>query len=122
MTVVTTYTTITKCWGISTYFTAKNSNKFTDDFVNYKINQAERWVNTICGTSFTGTIPDDIVTACEFAAKLLMDNELVKGGYFDPKFPIAYKPEETIYSLLKQMLEPRWKSTGDNRQMWIKKG
>lgn len=60
---------------------------FTDAIIEACITQAERMINTKCGSTFTGTIPDAIIAATTEIAYRLMYNRMVWLGIMDRENP-----------------------------------
>lgn len=59
------------------------SYSYTDAQVEAVITQAERLINTFCNTTFTGTIPDAIVSSTLELSYRMMLKRLIKDAYLD---------------------------------------
>lgn len=49
-----------------------------DSYVEEAITNAEKFVNAYIGTTFTGTIPDDIELVTKMIAKIFLDNFMIE--------------------------------------------
>lgn len=65
-------------------------SSYTSGVILAQITTAEQLVNTICGQTFTGTIPDGVQLATKIVAKELMLNILFEDGYL-PEVPYNKK-------------------------------
>lgn len=65
-----------------------------------QVSQAERWVNEYCGQSFTGTIPDGVVSATLEMARYFMNIQLLNDGHIE-EFKVQLN---TIITLCKTYL------------------
>jgi len=54
---------------------------YTDAVIEAQITAAEEIVNSVCGQSFTGTIPDGVKIATKIIARELMLNILYEDGW-----------------------------------------
>jgi hypothetical protein len=93
---------------------------YSDANVEAKITIAERIVNGLIGTTYTGTIPDRIVAATTIIAAQLMRNTLIRNGHLDPRNPD--KPsavEQSENQLLAKLLEPEQADNLDKPNMWV---
>ena len=97
-----------------------NSTLYSDANVEAKITIAERIVNGLVGTSYTGTIPDRIVAATTIIAAQLMRNVLIRNGDMDEAQVKDIENNEN--KLLEQLLAPEQADNLDQPQMWVVKG
>jgi len=67
----------------NTNFFSTISANYTDAFIESLISQAEYYVNSLCGDSFSGTIPDEVKFATIYITKILIDNEFIKDGFLE---------------------------------------
>jgi hypothetical protein len=84
--------------------------RYTNANVEAVITQAERWVNSYCKQSFTGTIPDGVVFATLEMARYLMCRQMVEDDNLEEipyslstviqlcKVPLASNIVEVSYS------------------------
>lgn len=66
-----------------------------------QVSQAERWVNEYCGQSFTGTIPDGVVSATLEMARYFMNIQMLNDGHIK-EFTVQLN---TIITLCKTYLD-----------------
>jgi len=71
-----------------------------DGVVEANISLAERNVNKIKRTSYTGTIPDDVVAATLLMAKRLMNNLIIEFGYGSEGEQIVPIIDELVLNIL----------------------
>jgi len=60
---------------------------YTDDVINANITIAERIVNSLCNQTFSGTIPDEVVSATTIMAASLMRRRMIEDGHVDRANP-----------------------------------
>lgn len=92
----------------------------TDAVVEDKITDAEKFINGYVGTTFTGTIPDDIELLTKKIAKIFLDNYMYEekiGNY------AAMEGKQEILSMVDivLMLEKYKKLYGDETHIWVSK-
>jgi len=103
----------------STNYGNIDSTLYSDANVEAKITIAERIVNGLVGTSYTGTIPDRIVAATTIIAAQLMRNSLIQNGY-DVEGQKARADNEN--EILKGLLDPEKADNLDQPTFWVVKG
>ena len=59
-------------------YSALDATQYSDANVEDTITNAEYFINTYVGTTFTGTIPDGIKLATKMIAKIYMDNDMIE--------------------------------------------
>ena len=101
-------------------YSAIDATKYSDANVEYKISTAERIINGIVGTVYTGTIPDRIVSATLIISDQLMRIRITQDGYIDPRKPDD--PETVKYegTILKDLLRPEQADYLDEPHTWVK--
>ena len=75
------YTTVTILENYHGDINYESQYSFDDTTVEAQISLAERNVNGIKNTSYSGTIPDDVKSATLLMAKRLMNNLIIEFGY-----------------------------------------
>ena len=100
-----------------------DSTLYSDANIEAKITIAERIVNGLIGTTYTGTIPDRIVAATTIISAQLMRNVLIRNGHVDPRDPDKQNAGEVAESqLLKTLLLPEQADNLDLPTWWVIKG
>ena len=103
----------------STNYGNIDSTLYSDANVEAKITIAERIVNGLVGTTYTGTIPDRIVAATTIIAAQLMRNSLIQNGYDVDNKQTRLDSETEI---LKGLLDPEKADNLDQPTFWVVKG
>lgn len=65
-------------------------SNYTDSVVEAQITQAERWVNTFCIQTFTGSIPDGVVYATLYMSRHFMNVLMLDDGFLE-ELPRTYE-------------------------------
>jgi len=73
---------------------------FDDTTVDAQISLAERNVNGIKNTSYSGTIPDDVKSATLLMAKRIMSNLILEFGYGSPEQELIKVIDDIVLGLL----------------------
>jgi len=105
----------------STNYGNIDSTLYSDANVEAKISLAERVVNGLVGTSYTGTIPDRIVAATTIIAAQLMRQSLINNNYLE-KSSVETEKISWEGSVLKGLLDPERADNLDHPGVWVVKG
>ena len=103
----------------STDYGNVDATLYSDANVEAKISIAERIVNGLIGTTYTGTIPDRIVAATTIIAAQIMRNSLVQSGYNTVITQARIDSEDKI---LAGLIEPEQADNLDKPTSWVIKG
>ena len=104
----------------STNYGNIDSTLYADANVEAKITIAERIVNGLVGTSYTGTIPDRIISATTIIAAQLMRTSLINNNYME-KGEVDSEKISWEGSFLKALLDPERADNLDQPNLWVKK-
>jgi hypothetical protein len=88
-------------------YSAIDSTNYTEANVMAQVTAAEEIVNSICGQSFTGTIPDGVKVATKLIARQLMLNVLYEDGWLtDPPHSTNFYDETVRQALHSHHYDP----------------